>query len=100
MNHKLSNTNYTNDTGKYWQDIKKAFEESNENFLQRTEIKTKETWMTEEILELMEKRRICKINKNNNEYKYLQRRIRKEIRLEKEKWLTKRCIEAENLSPP
>lgn len=53
-------------------------------------------WMTDEILELMEKRRQYK-TKEASKYKEVQKAIRRKIREAKEKWLSEKCIEIEEL---
>ncbi|KAL1448667.1 hypothetical protein WDU94_003512 [Cyamophila willieti] len=58
----------------------------------RSRIK-KQKWMTEKILDLMEKRRRCK--QNANEYKKIHTEIRRQIRQAKTEWHTQQCQEME-----
>lgn len=58
--------------------------------------KSKNKWMTDKILEMMEERRKLK-NKDTDRYKEKHKEIRREIRRAKEEWYTKECIEIENL---
>ncbi|CAG9826167.1 unnamed protein product [Diabrotica balteata] len=51
--------------------------------------------MTDDILKLMEQRRLIK--SNVTEYRHLQRRIKKKIKLAKEKWMRERCDEMEDV---
>ncbi|CAG9834529.1 unnamed protein product [Diabrotica balteata] len=51
--------------------------------------------MTDNILKLLEQRRLTKTNKT--EYRHLQRRIKKEFKLAKEKWIRERCDEMEDV---
>lgn len=53
-------------------------------------------WMTEEILALMEERRLKK-NKDTPAYKEINKKIRSEIRAAKEEWLSRKCSEIEEL---
>lgn len=55
----------------------------------------KRKWMTEEILDLMEKRRLLK--HDITEYRKLQNTIRKAIRTAKTRWMTEKCEEMEDL---
>ncbi|KAL3267940.1 hypothetical protein HHI36_007077 [Cryptolaemus montrouzieri] len=55
----------------------------------------KKRWMTTEIYELMEKRRLAKNEPTT--YKQLQNLIKRKIKLTKEKWIKELCEEMENL---
>lgn len=56
----------------------------------------KKSWMTDDILQLMEIRRSYK-NRDENAYKTIQKEIRKKIRHAKEKWYEGKCVEIEEL---
>lgn len=56
----------------------------------------KHQWMTDEILYMMDERRRYK-GTNIEKYREIQRNIRKEIRVAKEKWLEEQCKEIEEL---
>ncbi|XP_060516997.1 craniofacial development protein 2-like [Cylas formicarius] len=58
--------------------------------------RSKKKWMTDEILQLMDKRRQHK-NTNHDEYKRLNSLIRSDIRKAKRKWLEGECKEIEYL---
>jgi len=55
----------------------------------------KQRWITDDILELIEQRRRLKYN--TMEYRTKQREIKNKIRDAKEKWMTERCREMEEL---
>lgn len=54
-------------------------------------------WMTKEILDEMEKRRLAKTKDDKEQYNRIHRGIRNKIKQAKEKWLTEQCQEAESL---
>lgn len=55
----------------------------------------KKSWMTEEILEMMDSRR--KVKNNPDEYRNINKEIRKQIRTAKEREIQEKCNEIENL---
>ena len=64
------------------------------NHPRKDDTRQKKKWMTEEILNLMEDRRI---NQNNqDEYERLNMEIRHKCNLAKETWLKEQCEEMEN----
>jgi hypothetical protein len=69
----------------------------NNTFLLESKTTTKNEWMTEEILEMMEQRRQCKIRQDEVGYRNIHSQIRKEIIAAKEIWMTTLCTEAESL---
>lgn len=62
-----------------------------------TNRQAKKPWMTQNIMELMEQRRLAKTH-NVDLYKSLHRTIKNEIRHAKEEWMNGRCQEIEDLS--
>ncbi|KAK9873776.1 hypothetical protein WA026_002133 [Henosepilachna vigintioctopunctata] len=54
-------------------------------------------WMTKEILNKMEYRRIAKLENNDIKFNQIHKDVRKKIRQAKEQWLTEQCPEAEKL---
>lgn len=54
----------------------------------------RQSWMTNDILDLMEERRRYK-NRNDTKYKELHRELRKKIRQTKAEWFSKECTEIE-----
>jgi Reverse transcriptase (RNA-dependent DNA polymerase) len=75
--------------------FEKIVEEVKEEFLKPTKEIKKKSWMTEDILSLMEQRRTIK--RNEEEYKKIQAQIRRRIREAKEKEAAERCAEIEIL---
>jgi len=59
--------------------------------------KKKQPWMTEDIFEIMDKRRKVK-SKDEEKYREYNRQIHRECRKAKEKWMNDRCIEIEELA--
>lgn len=51
--------------------------------------------MTDEIMNLMERRRLIK--ENQMEYKKIQTTIKREIRTAKQNWMKEKCVELESL---
>ncbi|CAG9841161.1 unnamed protein product [Diabrotica balteata] len=78
-----------------WGKIQHALVSVGKETLKPLKEKTK-PWMTVEILELMEERRKHKA-KDLDKYKEIKRNIRKKIREAKERWLSDRCKEIEDL---
>ena len=98
LNRQLSDINATDDVEECWTSIKNAFENANNTHLLKKNTLIRNEWMNTEILELMERRRQCKIHNDAIGYRHYQRRTRNEIRIAKEKWLADRCMEAEHLT--
>ena len=73
----------------------KLLETPVKNHLKRTRLKKKE-WMTDEILTLMDQRRILK-NKNTEEYRSLHKTIKRKIKAAKEESLAGKCSEIREL---
>lgn len=53
--------------------------------------------MTDEILDLMEDRRLAKLGGDNTKYREIQRSVRRKIKEAKLNWITEQCEEAEKL---
>ncbi|RUS80216.1 hypothetical protein EGW08_012012 [Elysia chlorotica] len=77
-----------------WEALKTSMQEANEQ-IPRVEKNAKQKWMTEEILQLMKKR---KQRKGTPEYAALNLLIRSECRKAKEKWLQDQCSKVESSS--
>uniref|UniRef100_A0A8D8Z4U1 Craniofacial development protein 2 n=1 Tax=Cacopsylla melanoneura TaxID=428564 RepID=A0A8D8Z4U1_9HEMI len=82
------------DTEDKIQSLSKAVEDIKDKFL-KTERKQHKSWMTEEILLMMEERR--KHKNNVSTYKLLDRDIQRKIREAKQKELDEKCHEIERL---
>ncbi|VEN57771.1 unnamed protein product [Callosobruchus maculatus] len=85
-----------NDTQEQWNEIQNIL-----SSIEREEIGTKDrrkgkSWMTDEILQLMEERRRHK-NKNSRKYREVNREIQRKVRRAKEQWMNERCEEVELL---
>uniref|UniRef100_A0A6P7FI80 Uncharacterized protein LOC114328297 n=1 Tax=Diabrotica virgifera virgifera TaxID=50390 RepID=A0A6P7FI80_DIAVI len=70
---------------KNWEKIKADLIEPSRKYLRKPK-ETKKDWMTDEILNLMNKRRAYK-DKNKSLYQQTQNEIRRQIRIAKENWL-------------
>lgn len=86
------------DVNVLWKAIKDRINNVTEKHTKATPRRNKQEWMTEEILQLMDKRRESKgRNGKGEDYKRLNNLIRKRITEAKEKWLETKCIEIEVL---
>ncbi|GFS27514.1 RNA-directed DNA polymerase from mobile element jockey-like, partial [Elysia marginata] len=77
-----------------WDSLKIAITETNESMLPKAKRERKQAWMKEEILELMKERKKYKGTEN---YKELDRQVRKECLEAKEDWLNYNCYLIEEL---
>lgn len=77
--------------------IKTAINEANAEVANKIKRTNKNEWMTNEILDLMEQRRLYKIQQNQQKYKETQQIIRTKIKVAKENWIKDRCEELELL---
>lgn len=85
------------DSNQKWETFKKAIMNPTKEILQKKKNTNKvKSWMTDEILQLMEERRLYK-NIDIKKYKDIYNIIRKEIRKAKEEWYTNKCEEIEVL---
>lgn len=84
------------DVNKFWKTVKEPILKITTEQITSREKMKKSEWMNNEILQLMEDRRKVK-NINIEKYKQIQRTIRRKIREAKEKWMTDRCAEIEEL---
>ena len=66
------------------------------NLLPKRERKSKKSWMTEDILQLMDTRKKLK-GKDNIQYNNVSREIKRKCKEEKENWWSKQCDEIEKL---
>ena len=74
-----------------WNCFKNSVLYANEN-APKSERKRNQVWMTDEILSIMDKRKMAK---NSPEYKTYDQEIRRKCRQEKEKWCNQKCNEIE-----
>ncbi|XP_030760327.1 uncharacterized protein LOC115885517 [Sitophilus oryzae] len=79
-----------------WKKIKEALQETQEQLTTNNNEKHHKAWMTQEILDLMEKRRSFK-GTDPQRYRDTHRLIRNKIKEAKELWMTERCREVEEL---
>ena len=94
VQNKFSALEEIEDVEQQWEKLKTSINDAAKEIIPDRTTKAKKKWMTEEILNLMEDRRI---NKNNqDEYERLNKEIRHKGNLAKETWLKKQCEEMEN----
>jgi exonuclease III len=80
-----------------WEELKDVMISIAESQLGYRERNRRQSWMTDEILSLMDERRICKNQADPRRYNELQRKIRAKIRTAKNMWLQQECEEMERL---
>jgi len=78
-----------------WDTMRDILVETAEEIIPKKERRRKTKWMTEEILSKMGDRQKIK-QRESNEYKELDRQIKRECREAKEKWLNEQCAEIES----
>ena len=94
VQNKFSALEETEDVEQQWEKLKTSINDATKEIIPERTTKAKKKLMTEEILNLMEDRRI---NKNNpDEYERLNKEIRLKCNLAKENWLKEQCKEMEN----
>ncbi|GFO18885.1 endonuclease-reverse transcriptase [Plakobranchus ocellatus] len=74
-----------------WQQLKRSITEAAKEEIPTKEKKTKQKWMTEDILNLMDKRR--KAKGEQGEYESIHREVRRNCEEAKEAWLNEKCRE-------
>lgn len=79
-----------------WRNIKTILKNTIENCIPEKTRQGKQSWMTEDILKLMEERKKYR-NREVERYKQIHQKIKKEIKKAKETWLDKKCDEIEEL---
>ena len=77
-----------------WHEFNKCIEMAMEENIPKQNKKQHKKWITTEILELMEQRRMAK--KDGKKYQILNKEIKKKCNEAKEKWLNEQCQELEN----
>ena len=77
-----------------WKNLKESIIQSAEETIPPVKKTSKKKWMTEDILQLMEKRRLSKNNKE--EYEKIGKEITEKCNAGKEKWFDERCQEIES----
>ena len=92
----LSMGDENEDAQQQWNNLQKATEKSTEK-IPVMKKKKKQAWMTEDIFEIMDKRRKVK-SKDEEKYREYNTQIHRECRKAKEKWMNDRCIEIEGLA--
>lgn len=88
--------NQHNSVEELWIRVRGTVKITGQNHLQKLKRIKKQHWMTDEIVDLMDKRQKNK-NINQDKYQDLHRHIRFKIRCAKESWLTEQCREIEEL---
>lgn len=84
------------DVNKGWATIQNIVVETANKILPKQIKRSKNKWMKQEILELMEERRKCKL-KNEEKYTELNSKIKEECIKAKEEWIEKQCDEVHQL---
>ena len=79
-----------------WNAMGKAMVETAEELVERRERRARQEWMTEDILDLMERRRACK-GVNEESYRKLNRQVKRDCNEAKEEWMNRQCEEIEDL---
>ena len=79
-----------------WRLLQESLTEAAEELVPKEQQGRRQEWMTQDILDLMEERRVEKI-KATNRYKELDRLIRRKCKERKEEWLHEKCDELEQL---
>lgn len=92
LSYLLQNTNITS----LWDNTALVLKEASKSITSTDKPTNKQPWMTTNILTLMDERRLHK-NLNCEKYNHLNRLIRFKIKLAKNKWLVRECIEIERL---
>jgi hypothetical protein len=77
-----------------WEQMKSSILASAEEILPKVQTNKKKRWMTDDIIKLMEQRRLKK--SHPSEYKLIDKEIKKKCSEAKEKWLSEQCSEIEN----
>lgn len=80
-----------------WCSLKSCAAEAAEKVLGRAKRPKCKQWMTDEILGLMEDRRLAKLNREFPRYRELRATIRRKVKEAKLQWVTEQCEEAEEL---
>ena len=76
--------------------LRDALESANREILAKVERQPRRPWMTGEILNMMDERRMYK-TRDVNKYNQLNRKIHKKCLKAKEEWMTEKCEEIEQL---
>lgn len=80
-----------------WNNIKQNILTVSNAFLTPTTTKKNKPWMTDEILSLMEDRRIAKVEQQQQRYTEINKTIKQQCQQAKENWVTAECQEAERM---
>ena len=83
-----------NRTNKKWQCLKKSIHGAEASVLPKKEGRKDKSWMTQEILDMMEERRV---RKNNPDYKLIDKETKRKCKERKEEWYNDLCKEIEEL---
>ena len=84
------------DTEKQWTALKESMTKAAEEVLPKKKRVQKQPWMTEEILEKMEKRKIAK-SLDPEKYNQLKKEVERECIKAKDEWWNRKCEEVEEL---
>jgi hypothetical protein len=84
----------TEDINTKWRIYKEALNKAAEEKVLKIQIKAKQQWMNQEILNHMEERRLSKTT-DTEKYKKLNKQIKEECKKAKEEWLNTQCSKIE-----
>ncbi|GFO16281.1 craniofacial development protein 2-like [Plakobranchus ocellatus] len=76
-----------------WENFKSAIMEAATEVIPKVKRKSKQKWMTEEILNMMEERRCAKGNKEK--YEQIHKKVQEKCNMSKENWVNEKCKEIE-----
>ena len=82
---------------KLWEILKTSLRHVRDEVIPKKEKKNSKPWMTNDILKLMEKRKMCKRENSINKYKEINKNIKRECLIAKENWYNGKCEELEKL---
>lgn len=91
-NIKISNSNNIEEN---WTDIKNSLVQAGTSHLKQDHVQKNKSWMTDEILQMIQERRKHK-NKNST-YREINTKIRRKIKEAKRVWISEKCEEIEAL---
>ena len=86
----------TDELEENWENMKQSFMDASKKVLPKKEKKAKQSWMTDEILNLMDERKSEK-HRDPEKYETLRKRVETECKTAKEIWWNKKCEDIELL---
>ena len=96
-NNKTSDSEEAIDVSEEWEKIKNALMEATKESIPEIRRRSRQKWMTEEILLLMDSRKGMKRQNKSEAYKIIDNEIKRKCKIAKEKWLNDQCKEIQEL---